>query len=336
MDTCKIQGVKSIDFKIEAFGHGVVNWNGPTALRGEKGKDVNNHSLPKLRGYNNLSGGVSDKGFKFKKDTQDINLKETPMYISQNCVRHHLFRDQAYDLHFAKEKSLQNVIATITGLVRGFVVASSQSKRTSCLLLEDFVDILHNGNFEQMGKSGTKDGGVNANGEEIKSNSFFSKTTFGDTQYTSYGSISIEQLQFISLDNKFDRCAMRITDSGGKLMEGSGESVAKSVQDYIQTLNSNLNPKATFHKNYVRSGTIFHQGENGILLNNDAIQAVVEHTLNMIANLNIKQSKSYMAVESITVDYNDSNSMMRIKRAPETIDSHPNNNYAIYFSAEEV
>lgn len=38
--------------------------------------------------------------------------------------------------------------------------------------------------------------------------SFFSKTTFGDTKYTSYGSISIEQLQFISLDNKFDRCAM--------------------------------------------------------------------------------------------------------------------------------
>ncbi|RKZ95843.1 MAG: hypothetical protein DRQ40_02655 [Gammaproteobacteria bacterium] len=332
----KIEGVKSVDFKITAFGHGVVNWNGPTALKSEKGADVNNHSLPKLRGYNNLNGVVTEKGFKFKKEATDINLEETPLYISQNCVRHHIFRDHAFDLHFAKEKSLEPVLASITGLVRGYVVASSQSKRTSCLLIEDFVDSLHNGNFEQMGKCGTKDGGVNDKGEEIKSNSFFSKTTFGDTQYTSYGSISIEQLQFISLDQKFDRCAMKITDHDGELIEGSGESIAKSIQEYIQTLNSNLNPEVVYHKNYVRNGTIYHQGEHGIMLNNDAIQAVIEHTLEMIRSLTIRQSKSYMAVDSIEIDYNDSNSMMRIKRAPATINSNPNHNYATYFATEEA
>ena len=37
----KISGIKSVDFKIIALGHGVVNWNGPTTLSyGRLGKFV--------------------------------------------------------------------------------------------------------------------------------------------------------------------------------------------------------------------------------------------------------------------------------------------------------
>lgn len=329
----KVTGIKSVDFKITALGHGVVNWNGPTNLAQEDGSTVDNHSLPKLRGYTNLSGRVKDNGYQYRKEPTDIDFKKNPLYISQNCIRHHLFRDQAFDIHFAAEKSLQGVLASITGLVRGFVVPSSQCKRTSPLLMEDFVDELGNGNFEQMGRSGTKadkEASKEVDGEKVKakkSTSFFSKTTFGDTKYTSYGSISIEQLQFISLDKKFDRCAMVIK-------EGQGEEVAQGVQDYIQSLNSTLNPQAMFHENYVRGGTIFEEGENGILLNNDAIQALIEHTLQMISELSIRQAKSYMYVDDVLVDYNDSHKMMRIKRSEGDISEQPTSDYAVYFYAK--
>ena len=312
----KITGIKSVDFKIKALGHGVVNWNGPTNLAQESGTTVDNHTLPKLRGYTNLSGKVKDTGYKYRKEPTDIDFEKTPLYISQNCIRHHLFRDQAFDIHYAAERSLQGVLASITGLIRGFVVPSSQCKRTSPLLLEDFVDQLGNGNFEQFGQAGERD-----------SSSFFSKTTFGDTKYKSYGSISIEQLQFISLDKKFDRAAMVIT-------EGQGEEVAQAVQDFIQALNPNLSPQAVFHANYVRGGTIFEEGENGILLNNDAVAALVEHTLQMISELSIRQAKSYMYVDSIEVDYNDSHKMMRIKRG-ESTNPQPSGEYAVYFYAKE-
>ena len=310
----KITGIRSVDFKITALGHGVVNWNGPTTLTGDGGKTVDNHTLPKLRGYTNLTGKIKEEtGYKYKKEATDIDFKETPLYISQNCIRHHLFRDQAFDIHYAAEKSLQGVLASITGLVRGYVVPSSQCKRTSPLLMEDFVDELGNGNFEQFGQAGERD-----------SSSFFSKTTFGDTKYTSYGSISIEQLQFISLDKKFDRCAMVIK-------EGQGDEVAQAVQDYIQLLDSNLNPQAIFHQNYVRGGTIFEEGENGILLNNDAVQALIEHTLQMIGELSIRQAKSYMYVDEILVDYNDSHKMMRIKHDAGDVSGEPSSDYASYF-----
>ncbi len=281
----KVTGIKSVDFKIKAFGHGVVNWNGPTTLSSE-GRTVDNHTLPKLRGYTNLTGKIKDEtGYKYKKEATDINFKETPLYISQNCIRHHLFREQAFDLHFAGEKSLDKVLASITGLVRGYVVPASQCKRTSPLLIEDFVDQLGNGNFEQFGQAGERD-----------SSSFFSKTTFGDTEYISYGSISIEQLEFISLDNKFDRCAMVIKDN-------QGEAVAQQVQSFIQSLAPNRYPKATFHSNYVRKGTIYEQGEVGILLDQEAIDILVQTTLEMIHNLSIRQAKCYMYVDSLEVGY---------------------------------
>ncbi len=324
----KITGIKSVDFKVVALGHGVVNWNGPTTLAGDDGKTVDNHTLPKLRGYSNLTGKIKEEtGYKYKKQAADIDFKETPMYISQNCIRHHLFRDQAFDLHYAKDKNLQNVLASITGLMRGYVVPSSQCKRTSPLLLEDFVDQLGNGNFEQMGRSGSKEKGKDDKGDDVASNSFFSKTTFGETQYLAYGSISIEQLQFISLDKKFDRASMIIK-------EGEGEKIAETVQSFIKSLDPARNPKAIFNKNYVRGGTIFEEGEVGILLDNEAIDILIQETLRMIDELSIRQAKGYMYADSVLVDYNDSHKMMRIKRSESDISETPEANYAVYFYAK--
>jgi len=315
----KIEGIKSVDFKIVAKGHGVVNWNGPTNLAQEDGKTVDNHTMPKLRGYSNLSGKVKDTGYKYRKEPTDIDFKKTPLYISQNCIRHHLFREQAYDMHFATKENVNKALASLTGLIRGYVVPSSQNKRTSPLLIEDFVDQLGNGNFEQFGQAGERD-----------SSSFFSKTTFGDTEYISYGSISIEQLQFISLDKKFDRAALEVN-------EKQANEVAEQIEVFLQTLNvaGNLQPKAIFHKNYVRAGTIFEEGENGIMLNDDAVKLLVNATLQKLSELTIRQAKSYVYVDEMVVDYNDSNKMMRIKKDESSISPELNTTFATYFYAKE-
>lgn len=323
----KVTGIKSVDFKVTALGYGVVNWNGPTTLEGDDKKTVDNHTLPKLRGYTNLTGKVKETGYKYKKQASDIDFHVTPMYISQNCIRHHLFKDQAFDLHFAKNKNLQSVLASITGMIRGYVVPSSQCKRTSPLLLEDFIDQLGNGNFEQMGRSGSKEKGKDDKGEDVASNSFFSKTTFGETKYIAYGSISIEQLAFISLDKKFDRAAMIIN-------EGEGEKIAEAVQAFIASIDPVRQPKAIFHPNYVRQGTIFEEGEMGILLDNEAIEILVNETIRMISELNIRQAKGYMYVDKVLVDYNDSHKMMRVKHSEGDISEKPGTRYAVYFYAK--
>ncbi len=330
MKATKITGIRSVDFKVIAKGHGVVNWNGPTALKGEHPlKPYENHTMPKLRGYknqtDNFEEGVTQKGNNCKvkqlKEATDINFDVetgTPLYISQNCVRHHLFREQAFDVHYASEKNIKNLLASITGLMRGYVVPASQNKRTSPLLLEDFVDQLGNGNFEQFGQAGERD-----------SSSFYSKTTFGDTEYISYGSISIEQLEFISLDKKYDRASMSVKT-------GEGEEVAKLVEEYIVSIDEKgRTPKAVFHENYVRNGTIFEEGEVGILLNSDAVDVLIDTTLAKIKELTIRQAKSYMYVDEVVIDYNDSPSMMRIKQDESSISNTAQSSYATYFYAKE-
>lgn len=327
----KVTGVKSVDFKITAYGYGVVNWNGPTSLTGNDGKTVDNHTLPKLRGFSNLSGKVKEEtGYKYRKEASDIDFKETPLYISQNCIRHHLFRDQSFDLHYAKDKNLIDVLASITGLIRGYVVPSSQCKRTSPLLITDFIDQLGNGNFEQLSNASSSEEITQDDGSKTYKrgeNSIFSKTTFGDTEYIAYGSISIEQLQFISLDKKFDRASMIIKD-------GEGDKIAERVQEFIKSLDPSKEPKAIFHKNYVRKGTIFNEGEVGILLDNTAIDILVKETLSMLEELVIKQAKGYMCVDTVEVDYNDSHRMMRIKRNPDQANLEPQQDYAVYFEAQ--
>lgn len=330
----KITGIRSVDFKIIAKGHGVVNWNGPTNLAGEDGKTVDNHTMPKLRGYTNLSGKVKENGYKYRKEPQDIDFSKTPLYISQNCIRHHLFKQDGFiDYQDGKiAENMDTVICSLTGLLRGYVIPDKEYKRTSPLLITDFEDQLGNGNFEQMGRAGSKEKQKTKSGNE-KSNSLFSKTTFGATHYEAYGSISIEQLQFIPLDNTYGRMAYLADPQKAK-------ELATKLKTFLAALSDsdkNHQPEVIYNKNFVRRGSIYSGGESGLLLNEDAIDVCVNQMLNLLEGLVIRQAKGYMYVDSIELDYNNSEKsedMFRIFKddGSSLNDKKPEGEkYAVYF-----
>jgi len=323
----KVKGIKSVDMKIVMRGHGVVNWNGVTTVAGEDGKEIDNHLMPKLRGYTNLTGKVKENGYKFKKQARDLDFKETPLYISQNCFRHYLFQENSIDFHFADNKNITDLIPTFGGLVRGYVVPSSTLKRTSALLVEDMVDQLGNGNFEQFANCADTELDSKTGEYQRSSTSIFSKTTFGDTHYVGYASISIENLQFISLDRKFDRCAYSCNPEQAK-------ELAEKIEVELRKLDTsgNRNPKVEFHENYVRVGGVFPEGEAGLLLNDDAIDILVEETIKRISDLIIRTGKAYAITDSVLVDYNDGKAM-RIKSDETSISEMKHTNYAVYYKA---
>lgn len=327
----KVTGIKSIDFKVVASGSGVVNWNGnfpfvivkKTEDGEQKTEIITNHTIPKLRGYSNIEIYKKEENeFKKYKKPNEVDFKKNPLYISQNCIRHHLFKDESYDFHFASKRDLnkdpKKLLLSISGLLRGYVIPGTQCKRKSPLLIEDFVDQLGNGNFEQFANSGEKN-----------TNSMFSKITFGKTKYLAYGSISIEDLQFISLDKKFDREAYTIKK------EEDGKSLAIEITSFISLMNynSHLNPKAKFGY-YSRKGSIYQEPEAGILLNEDAINILVDYLLELIEELSIKQAKGWMSVDSVEKDYNSSTKMMRIIKDEGSIEDYKEEKYAIYY--EEI
>lgn len=332
----KVTGIKSVDFKITALGHGIVNWNGSANLTKYdhvKGsyKNLTNHTLPKLRGYSNIKEYDENGNAKFYRQPEEIDFSKIKLYISQNCIRHHLFRGEHYNL---QSPELLNqpikLLCSLVGLLRGYVIPKNENKRTSPLLLTDFVDQLGNGNFEQMGQSGSKEKKENKDGKE-SSNSIFSKTTFGDTKYIAYGSISIEQLQFIPLCADFGREAMKINN------HKEGAEVAEKLTDYLQSLSGNKEAKAIYHKNYVRIGSIFDEGEAGVLLNDEAIDVLVKQMIDMLTNLSIRQAKGFMYVDSVFVDYNDSDkakNMFRIKHDDSSRCEVKNSPYAVYYEGK--
>lgn len=325
-----IKGIRSVDFKITAKGEGVVNWNGPTALASDGGVEVNNHTLPKLLGFSNLTGKVSEKGYAFKKNPKDICFKENPLYVSPNCIRHRLFIDNSFDLlHVgARDKDAQiAMLASDLGLLRGFVIPASGAMRSSPLMMGALVDQLGNGQFEVMTRSGPR---KEKNDESEKSDtSFFSKTTFGETFYIGYGSINIEQLSFICLDSKFGRSAML------DATQDHVEALIEALEAYLGSIEPDLAGEkglVTFHENYVREGSIFKVGEAGLLLSEAAIMALVDHLLDLIFNLAISQGGGYLAVDSLLVDYNDS-PKMRIRDDESAINEVKEAPFATYYVA---
>jgi hypothetical protein len=62
------------------------------------------------------------------------------------------------------------------------------------------------------------------------------------------------------------------------------------------------------------------------LLDNDAIQVLVEYTIEMVSELSIRQEKNYIYVDNIEIDYNDSSKMMRIKCDPSAVSEQVESN----------
>lgn len=311
----KLVGVKSVDFKVVAEGEGVVNWNGSFSLfNSSAGQTVNNHALPKMRGVDPMR----------LKSLNSAQLENAKLFVSQNCVRSALFKNETANLKSVDTSNVDRVICSILGLVRGYVIADKVTKlslkRKSSLLLEDFVDSTTLIRYEQFSNAG-----------ERNETSIFSKSNVDKTKYEAFGSISVEDLQFIVLEDSFNRSSY-----SDVISVAQGLEVEKNMNAFLATLalGTDKKPAVTFHKNYVRVGAITSDGEAGLLMNNDAIELVVEEVISRIQNLFIKQSKGYLTVTSLTVDYNDGQAM-RIKRDLAAASTR-NKNFAVYYVPQEV
>ena len=320
----KIKGVKTIDFKFVLIGHGVVNGGGNPSLQGEDGKTVKNHSIPKLRGFSNKSGRVKEEnGFEYLKRAEDINLKETPAYVSDNCLKHHLYKaEMPFHLGKLEEKHARMMLLSPVGWLRGYsitVAGANPIMRGKSVMLEDAVDTLHNGNFEVFSTASSRNS---------ETGGFFTKTTLGDTKYEGYGSINLENLQFVSLDGLFGRSAMPFSFS-----EEDALQMVPELEEMLLDLteDESLKPRVEYNPCWVRKGSCMEVGEAGFLLNEDGVKVLVEVMLEKFRTLYINQGKGWLKTQELTVDYNDGQPM-RIKEGLGFVNDTWTNEVAVYYA----
>lgn len=321
----KITGIRSVDFQVVASGEGVVNHNGSASVfNPAAGKYVDNHLFPKLRGVDPMRKAVSPTDSEKTKGLSlaDPELSNAALIVSANCVRSHIFKTASFGVTDVTRDTVGDALASLHGLMRGYLVTDSGASfaRKSPLHLTDFECIKPGLRYNQASKAGGR--------SETSIFSFFA--TDKDLHYEGKGSISIEDLQFIPLENTHGRSSFSEVVS-----EETGELLAAHVTQYLQDISGNIDAAATFVLNAVRRGTFSPKGEAGLLLNDAALDVLVTETLDLIKGLYIRQSKGYLRVESVAVDYNDGQAF-RILRDPLAAVPLKTQAYAQYYTANAL
>mgnify|MGYP003404145560 CR=1 FL=1 len=318
----KVKKIHSVDFKVKASGHGCVNYNGSFKYWSDSaGKVVENVKTPKMIGITNHKTTDPNENQKYITAESIPSNENAKVYISTNCLRHFLFKE-GFPNHVSglTRDHCFDFLTNPNGLVRGFAITDGNPlQRKSALLLEKAIDIKRNLVCETRTTSGCKD-----------STSLHTVIDTGATEYQFFGSINIEDLQFISTDNIFGRACILTTRDQLLVLT---EKITKTLELIAGEYGLNGNPKAEYGF-WKRKHRVITQGEWGILLNQDAIHTLVTWTLDKILNLHIAQSKNYMNVDSILTDYN-SGRQFRIKRDEKSIVSEKNTDYEIYYEMVE-
>ena len=318
----KITGVRNVDFHITATGEGVVNHNGAFPVYNKlANKMVDNHLFPKMRGLDPLqriaSNGAETYGF----NLDDPRIGTAKLIVSSECVRSHLFKDASFGIIEVNQHNVVDVLSGLHGLVRGYLITRENVgsfARKSPLYVTDFECEKPNLLFNQ---------GINskAQGENANKSMYSYFKTDSNLTYTGKASLSIEDLQFIPLENTFERSAYDNT-----VTKEDGENLAKNITQFLQEIG-NVDAHAKFVMNAVRVGSVCKTGEAGILLNDAAISIIVDEIKCMLESLYIRQSKGYVQVQEVLVDFNDSNRVFRSINDPSNARSVKNMPFARYY-----
>lgn len=172
-----------------------------------------------------------------------------------------------------------------------------------------------------------------ARGTEQEKTSIYSYFKTGkDLKYTGKASLSIEDLQFIPMENSLGRSSF-----DHQVSLDTGNSVAENITKFLCDLApEGLNPQAHFIKKAVRLGSVSKVGDAGILLNDDAIRIVVEQVRDLITSLCIRQGKGYLQVTDVLVDFNNGRRVFRSESDPSIADSIGVGAFAVYYKEETV
>lgn len=329
-----IAGIKSVDFYLTATGEGVVNHNGSFPVwNPSAGVVVNNHMFPKLRGYDPMQrlSQEAAAGEKVNKVMRldDPSLAQAQLIVSSECVRAEIFREVSFGLARVTPDNVANVLASLHGLVRGYLITVSGGSfpRKSALHVTDLCCDKPQLAFNQ---------GTNANarvvdGGETSIYSYFK--TGKDLVYEGKASLSIEDLQFIPLENSLGRSAY-----DHQVSIGTGTALAQDITAYLQALApAGLKPAARFVKKAVRMGAVNQLGEAGIVLNDDALRLLCAEVTELLQTLYIRQGKGYLQMQSVLVDYNASGKVFRAEGGNKAVaESNPDQAFAQYYAEVEL
>lgn len=331
-----IKGIKCVDFFITATGEGVVNHNGAFPVYNPSAEQtVSNHMFPKLRGLDPMQRIAKNGQTGMSLSLTDADIAKAALIVSAECLRSAIFRDASFGLYKVTVDNVEDVLSSIIGIVRGYLITEGGRNfaRKSPLYMTDF----HCASPGLVFNQGTNSRARGTVDEKQSLYSYFK--TDKDLHYVGKASLSIEDLQFIPLENSLGRSAY-----DHQVSTGAGQALAERVTQFLNDLASSqpdqgknsLKPEATFVKKVTRRFAVYKGGDAGLLLNNDALKLLCDEVAQMIKSIYIRQGKGYLAVKDVVVDYNDSSQVFRAEDNPAIACSLPQTDFACYYDVHDL
>jgi hypothetical protein len=267
-----------IEFQMEIEGQGLVNYNGNNPHKRfsremiVKGAEANNGKFAKENIYKEeiiLPDGT--------KEIKEVYKK----IISSNLLRKHIL---GCENDVNADKLVQNEILRIsylsqdTAIARGYCVLGEKNTDQITVKRSTGVSIV---DAEQISNTSTWLETKTQEGKRDK-NSLFYQETCGKIEYKTDIFFDIKQLQFISIDDNYDRCAIAERDVN--------KYIEKIEQRYGKN-SAKFGNWATTHNNFI--------GEQGIVLSGKVVTNVIREIVKRMLDLNIKRAGAYAKTKSL-------------------------------------
>jgi hypothetical protein len=261
---------KRVIYRIKIAGQGVVNYDSGD----QKFLFLGNKSL--------TIGFDSNENVSYAKKRVEIlpdGTLEYKLAISSNCLTHGIFKD---DVKFQSPNLisvpalLYSFLASPTALLRGYMFADKTSdslKRSSSVVLTDAIQTNNAAStVEIFTRSGLK-----TSDENKKDTSLFKKEVVGKITYEALGHIDLEQMQFLSCDQIFDRYAIN-------------PDYYDSYKRFLSARIPNFNSELAY---YQRETDQIRIPEYGIKFSDENILFLVRRYLKQLMLLEINRKSAY-------------------------------------------
>lgn len=272
--------MKSILFKLNLKGNGIVNFDDSSQSK------LYPYGHPLFHKHNNAN--YSKKVFTRK---EDGTLDDYKIAISSACIKKAIFSNDmpGQNTNFTLNKELvYSQIGTPYYLLSGYVITarSVQMNKKSPIMLTSAIQTCNAKSYlEQCTRSGWKD---NTN-SGTSDTTLFTVETVGDISYESKGIINLNELQFVSADDYYDRLAIE-------------PDLFETVEKYLKANIPSFNSKLAYYKMNDKANSF---PELGFKFSNEDIDFLVKYYLERLLKTNITRNSTFANVESLDIKFVD-------------------------------
>lgn len=280
MNTRK-EKIQSITGEVTFYGNGVIN------------NDSNEQKFI-LRNLGLIEGRLEDNVMFHKKNFFTENGENRFNYkVSHDCIRHGIFADTMpyYNATIQNNKRpFYNAITSPSLIARGYMFADEGLKKKGTFYISDAIatDSQTKVSIETKSRAG-----------ERSNTSLFYAENVGEHIYKSSIGIDFNELQFMSLDDIYDRCAANLMNKEDE------ELFFKSLKRNFE-LTEDITKKPYYLKTSIMGE---ESAEEGVLLTQDMVNKVAHIILENIIRLRIQRpslgGEFYFKGMTLDINYSD-------------------------------